>query len=361
MIGLFMALGLLAISPCTANARIHERNSVLPSLSGTPVDMTSSQGGTYPRANFLSDGTLLGAYATTVEDNKQLVLVKSSDSGETWSLLGTAATRPTNASDLDNSYPLQLPGGRVLLAYRNHDKDPVSGDYTAFRIDISYSDNNGATWAYLSTPASMPGGPDFTPGIWEPFLRNAKDGSLQLYFSKENSQDDQDTIERISSNGGADWGDELTISGQDLTSRDGMTGVAQIDGKQLIAVFESRQGGTFQIDSITSADDGTTWGNRQIVYLPTGTGNNAGAPQVVDVGGTLCVSFMTDEDTQLHDWVNGAGAKLITSGDGGATWGRKIEVFSPQTVWPGVVALDDTSFLYMADKNGAKSQKIVLS
>ena len=349
---------LLPFIHTVSNAHLIRRAGVTPSLSGSPVDMTSGEGGTYPRANFLSDGSLLGAYAATVGDDKQLTLVKSTDNGGSWSTIGTAATRPTNSSDLDNPYPLQLPDGRVLLAYRNHDKDASTGDYTFFRIDISYSDDNGVSWTYLSTPATMPGG---SIGIWEPFLRDAQDSSLQIYYSKENAADDQDTIEQISTDGGADWGDAMTISGQDFTSRDGMTGVATISGSNLIAVFESKQGDTFQVDSITSSDDGNTWGNRQTVYLPTGTDNNAGAPQVVNVGGTLCVSFMTDEDTQLHDWINGAGAKMITSGDGGSTWDNKIEVFSPQANWPGMVTLDDSSLLYMADKDGAKSQKVVLS
>ena len=355
------SLGVLAVFASISvvtNAGLIRRAGVVPSLSGDPVDMTSGQGGTYPRASFLSDGSLIGAYAATAGDEKQLALVSSTDNGASWEHLGTAATRSANSSDLDNPYPLQLPDGRVLLAYRNHDKDPSTGNYTAFRIDISYSDDNGVSWEYLSTAATMRGGPI---GIWEPFLRNAQDGSLQMYYSKENEADDQDSIERVSTNGGADWGDEMTISGADLTSRDGMTGVATISGSNLIAVFESEQGGYFQVDSITSPDDGNTWGNRQTVYLPTGTNNNAGAPQVVNVGGTLCVSFMTDEDTQLHDWVNGAGAKMITSGDGGSTWDNKIEVFEPQANWPEMVTLDDSSLLCMADMDGAKSQKVILS
>lgn len=341
-----------------SNAHLIRRGGLTPSLSGSPVDMTSGEGGTYPRANFLADGSILGAFAATVGDNKQLTLAKSTDDGASWSTIGTAATRPTNSSDLDNPFPLQLPSGRVLLAYRNHDKDPSTGNYTFYRITISYSDDNGVSWEYLSTPATMPGG---DIGIWEPFLRNAADGSLQIYYSREDATDDQDTIEQISTDGGTDWGDAMTISGQNFTSRDGMTGVATISGSKLIAVFESEQGGYFQVDSITSSDDGNTWGNRQTVYLPTGTDNNAGAPQVVNVGGTLCVSFMTDEDTQLHDWVDGAGAKMITSGDGGSTWGNKIEVFAPQADWPGMVSLDSSSLLYMADYSGAKSQKVVLS
>ena len=356
MVRLLGALVVLASISIASNAQPVRRAGVVPSLSGDPVDMTSGGGGTYPRANFLSDGSLIGAYAATVGDNKVLTLAQSTDNGASWSPLGTAATRPVASSDLDNPYPLQLPGGRILLAYRNHDKN---GDaYTAFRITLSCSDDGGSTWVFLSDAATMPGG---DIGIWEPLLRNAADGSLQLYYSKENSLDDQDSIERVSTDGGATWGDEMTISGSDITARDGMLGVASVDGSNLIAVFESRQNGLFQVDSITSSDDGNTWGNRQTVYLPTGTDNNAGAPQVVNVGGTLCVSFMTDEDTQLHDWINGAAAKMITSGDGGSTWENKIQVFEPQANWPGMVTLDDSSLLYMADHDGAKSQKIVLS
>ena len=358
MFGIRVQLATLVAVAALSNAGLIRRAGVVPTLSGSPVDMTSGEGGTYPRANFLQDGSIIGAYTAFPDGNNTLTLVTSTNGGASWSFLGTAATRPSDSSNLDNPYPLQLPSGRVLLAYRNHDVDPSTGDYTYYRITISYSDDNGATWLYLCDAATMPGGPI---GIWEPFLRNAEDGSLQLYFSKENAADDQDTIEQISTDGGSTWGAEMTISGADFTSRDGMTGVATISGSNLIAVFESEQGGYFQVDSITSSDDGNTWGNRQTVYLPTGTDNNAGAPQVVNVGGTLCVSFMTDEDTQEHDWINGAGAKLITSGDGGSTWGNKIEVFAPQANWPGLLTLDDNDLLYMADAGGAKSQQVTLS
>ncbi|KAK3715421.1 hypothetical protein LTR37_007149 [Vermiconidia calcicola] len=126
-----------------------------------------------------------------------------------------------------------------------------------------------------------------------------------------------------------------------------------IKGQKSIAVFESLQGEILQLDSGTSPDDGKTWDNRQTVYIPTGVNNNAGAPQVVNVGGTLSISFMTDNDTQLHDWINGTGAKLITSRDGGSTWDNKLEVFTPQGSWPGMVALNESSLLYMPDKSGA--------
>lgn len=261
------------------HGQFERRAGFVPALSGDPVDMTSGTGGTYPRANLLADGSILGAYAATVGDNKVLTLASSSadSKGTSWTNIGSAATRPSNSSDLDNPYPLQLPSGRCILAYRNHDKDPSTGAYTFFRITLSYSDDGGKSWLFLADVATKQGG---AIGIWEPFLRNAQDGSLQIYYSEENSADDQDSKMRTSTDGGTTWSDAATISGTDITARDGMVGVATVTGSNLIAVFESEQGGLFTVKSITSPDDGKTWSNRQDVYTPTGTNNNAGAPQV---------------------------------------------------------------------------------
>ena len=329
-----------------------------PSLVGSAVDITSGHGGTYPRPNRLSDGSLIATYTTSSNGNSQIAFARSTDGGTSWTLKSTAATRPGASSDLDNPYVLQLPSGRLIVAYRNHDKNPSTGAYTFFRITLSYSDDSGATWRYLSDPASDPAGPN---GNWEPFLRNALDGSLQLYYSRENAQNDQDNLMRTSLDGGSTWSSARMVSGKSVTSRDGMIGVATVTGSGVIAVFENTEDGRYSIDSMTSSDDGKTWGNRRRVYTPTGNGNNAGAPQVINVGGTLVVSFMTDEDTQLGQWISGASGKLVTSVDGGATWGDKIEVFASQANWPSMVGLDDSNFLYMSDMSGAKSVQVALT
>lgn len=327
-------------------------------MTGSPIDITSGRGGTYPRSNRLSDGSLIATYTTFSNGNNQIAFARSKDGGASWTFIGTAATRPSASGDLDNPYALQLPSGRLLVAYRNHDKDSSTGAYKLFRITISYSDDSGATWKYLSDPASDPAGPN---GNWEPFLRNALDGSLQLYYSRENAQNDQDNLMRTSTDGGRTWSTSRVVSGASLTSRDGMIGVATASGSNLIAVFESTENGRYRINSVTSSDDGKTWGNRTRVYTPTGNGNNAGAPQVINVGETLVISFMTDEDTQLGQWTSGASSKVITSVDGGATWEKKIVVFAAQADWPGMVALDESNFLYLSDAGGAKSQRVALS
>lgn len=144
-----------------------------------------------------------------------------------------------------------------------------------------------------------------------------------------------------------------------------MTGVTAISGTKLIAVFESETNGLFTVKSITSSDDGKTWGNRNTVYTPNSPNTSAGAPQIVNVGGTLCVSFMTNEDSTLSapssGYTTNTAAKFITSGNGGLTWGNKITVGQVLSVWPGLYSLGKTNLLMLFDNKGAKAQTITLS
>ena len=198
-----------------------KRSAVLPSMAGSPEIFGQ---GTYPRANSLSDpslpaGSIIGAYTAFNDGDNALEIVMSTDNGKSWQAVGEVTRGPSDANDIDNPYVLQLPSGRVLCVFRNHSKDPSTGAYLFFRITVAYSDNLGKTWTYLSTPSSDPGPVN---GNWEPFLRNAQDGSLQLYYSRENSAVDQDTLERFSTDGGTTWTEAQTISGAGITSRDGM-------------------------------------------------------------------------------------------------------------------------------------------
>lgn len=88
-------------------------------------------------------------------------------------------------------------------------------------------------------------------GLWEPFLRIARDGSLQIYYSRELSGSDQDSIQRVSRDGGVTWSADKTISGAGIVARDGMLGLAPFEGK-LIAVFETNQDGPMSIKSVES-------------------------------------------------------------------------------------------------------------
>ncbi|RDW63634.1 hypothetical protein BP6252_11179 [Coleophoma cylindrospora] len=343
------------------------------SLAGDAVALNIGEGASvYPRANYLANGHILGAYtafppATGVQ---QLTLVTSTDQGASWHLTGTAATRPVNEASLDNPYPLQLPSGEILLAYRNHDKDEQN-NWTTYRITISRSRDLGLTWEFLSEPVVIDARCS-TNGAWEPFLRNTKDGTLELYYSQELKHDDQDNVLLVSADGGLTWHHEKPISGaQRKSSRDGMVGVVEVSEGSLLAVYESNdRGGCFSVYSSSSSNHGETWDDRRPVYIPP-PGRNAGAPQVIKVGDTLVVSFMTDEDraaiedheTRSRNWPEIAAAKLLTSSDGGVTWDNKLTVFPIHADWPGLLALrDEEAFLYLAGYGGGvKAQKVVLS
>lgn len=71
--------------------------------------------------------------------------------------------------------------------------------------------------------------PSGVNGLWEPFLRIARDGSVQCYYSAENSADNQDNFMKYSTDGGATWSHWVAVSGGDRSSRDGMASVAPID------------------------------------------------------------------------------------------------------------------------------------
>ncbi|KAL8674356.1 MAG: hypothetical protein Q9168_001216 [Polycauliona sp. 1 TL-2023] len=339
-----------------------------PTLTGSPVPLGA---GTYPRAARLRDGSILGVYTAFQSGSNVLLAVRSTDNGATFTPLGEITRGPSASNDIDNAYLIQLPSPstRILCAFRNHSKDPTTGAYTFFRITITYSDDGGVSWRYLSQPASDPGPVN---GNWEPYLRNVVgDGSLQLYYSRENSAQDQDTLQRISRDGGLTWSAATCVSGCGITSRDGMTSIASVGSstsQSLILVYETSTAGVFSLGAVTSADDGRTWSSssRRTIYTPSSPNTSAGAPQIINVGGTLVVSFMTNEDQTLQApagaYEQDTAVKVITSGDGGRTFGNKVTVGARQSSWPGLLDLGAGGrFLYLMDRAGAKSQLVTLT
>lgn len=106
----------------------------------------------------------------------------------------------------------------------------------------------------------------------------------------------------------------------------------------------------FTIHYVLSHDDGFTWDSRGTIYQEQNF-KDAGAPQIINVGGTLVASFMTNKNTQRNEDdsdVDGGEMQLTTSKDGGKNWN-----VIPQPVgkkgshWPGLLGLDRSTFLGM--------------
>ena len=179
--------------------------------AGNPVVIDPN--GEYIRVSFMNDGSLIGGYAAKDGSQKVLRVVRSTDGAATWQRIGEVFRGEEATHDLDNAMPLQLPSGRILYAYRNHDRTGTDWHYTWFRISVSYSDDGGKSFKYLSTVEEH--APNGVSGLWEPFLRIARDGTIQCYYSAENAGNDQDNFMKYSKDGGQTWSHWVAVSGGD--------------------------------------------------------------------------------------------------------------------------------------------------
>lgn len=220
--------GVIAISSIVFTSPVPPREVQMGKRAVSPVDsrIIVDSNGVYMRASKLNDGNIIGGYGDTEGDNRVLRAARSNDGGASWQPLGIVASANPDTTDLDNSYPIQLPNGRILFVFRNHDK--ADGGWSYYRITLCYSDDGGVTWAYLTQIEERAA--NGVNGIWEPLLRLSNNGTLQVYYSSENEGNDQDNIMKISLDNGATWSGQTLVSGGGATSRDGMVGVANIDG-----------------------------------------------------------------------------------------------------------------------------------
>jgi photosystem II stability/assembly factor-like uncharacterized protein len=273
-------------------------------------------------------------------------VARSTDNGGSWTTIGSVASAPTATKDIGNCNIHQLPSGRIVTVFRNHDKNgPTS--YTYYRLTICFSDDGGNNWSYLSTPRESG---TIGLGLWEPFLYTALDGGLQLYYSYETSTSGccQDSILIGSTDGGVTWGGNTLVSHAEPSGRDGMVGVIRLaDGNpNLIAVFESLNPDV-GITSVRSQDDGVTWGSRATVYKTPVANANTNAPQIENINNNLVVAFMTDEDSPGAR----AASKVLVSIDGGNSWGQKATAIDA-CYWPGLLTIDATHILLTCRTGG---------
>jgi hypothetical protein len=115
-------------------------------------------------------------------------------------------------------------------------------------------------------------------------------------------------------------------------------------------VFENTESGSFAVNYVLSHDDGFTWSSRTRLYTAQ-TGKTAGAPYVINVGGKLVASFMTNEGTSVPQ-LDGGQMKAVSSADGGKTWSSAVVVGPTGSHWEGAYGLDGTYFLALYSFNG---------
>ncbi|UNI21263.1 hypothetical protein JDV02_007268 [Purpureocillium takamizusanense] len=361
---LFAFMALLA-SACHGasihtNKLLRGRAPTAAAAAAAPQTVDRSDGASYMRTTqYRSEDDIVGVYESIEGDDLVLRVAASDDAGVSWYPMGFVLSVKNSEYSIGNPHILALEDGRLLCAHRNHRWDPnIKDRFATFGIGIHQSWDGGKSWQELSRPDDrIRTGVD---GIWEPFLRiSPTSDKLQVFWSNEMTTWDQDIVYQESDNYGETWSAPVTVAGADRTARDGMPSVVNVES-QAFTVFESGTGPLFVVDIVSSNDDNMKgWGDRHRIYTPKGDNLQAGAPWVINVGGILVVSFMTNEDTRDLPNVDGGELKIVWSTDRGVTWSSPITVGQRGSHWPGMMALNDTDFLvtWSQDGSGMLSQK----
>ncbi|KAI0487015.1 Sialidase [Xylaria cf. heliscus] len=331
------------------------------------------EGGTYPRLCRLSDGTLLCVVTRVLNGMHILKVSRSTDNGRSFAPYSEITRGP---GDVDNGFLLEVPGPQgptVLAAFRNHSRGP-DGKPTHFRITVCRSTDGGKTWHFASQAAEQSAAASGGMGLWEPFIRLTAAGTttgsgaavVQLTYSGELAKNDQETFSVDSSDGGATWSSPprcLRCHARTENLRDGMQGIAKTrdaaTGRDaLVMVFETtRRRPHFSLEYVVSYDDGRTWGDRGVVYVPRGQKRDAGSPQIAACkGGRLAVVFMTDEDVEQPRWPRNAAIKAVFADglhDGRIRWSEHpVLVHAAPAHWPGVLCTAATEVMAVYEQHG---------
>ncbi len=294
---------------------------------GTPSRATSlpaerALGGTYPRFAKVNDALVLGT------DGDPIQLRDSYDNGTTWSAPRTLTRDTTAGADLGNVFPLQLRTGEVLAAVRHHNPP-------TFRLRV-FASTNGAQGPWtLRSEVEVASGASDEVGVWEPFLLEAGDGTLHLYYAKELvGTNDQVILLRRSSDRGVTWSAPTTVASAS-GRRDGMPVVTTLTDGSLLAVFESL-GPTATIDSVRSYDNGRTWAERTTLY--SRAGYYVGAPYVTTLGnGELQVVFQeAREGTGNTNVIRAIGSNTAQATAERIGWSGAATISSSHALWPSV-------------------------
>lgn len=284
-------------------------------------------GSQYCRLLQLKDGSWIAGYTISRNNGYQndpkggleLQFSRSTDNCQTWKPMSLVSDP---GRDLDNAQMIELPDGSILLGCRSVRWQE------SYILPVYKSTDKGKSWKKLSIieenhgkPGEL-GKPD--KGIYEPHFYLLGDGRLAVMYANEKHVTEtpsysQIISEKISTDGGKTWGDEIWVAhtpGQSA-SRPGMSVWTKMNNGQYRVVYEVCGPESCHIYTKTSTD-GVNW--------PVGIGklipNQLGGPFILSLqnGGLI----VTSNSSQVS-----------ISDDYGKTW-KMIKQAWPKTLWPAL-------------------------
>jgi Neuraminidase (sialidase) len=203
--------------------------------------------------------------ATTPQQKKGLVgawMLRSTDGGLTWS-------SPYKVPVMAPHGPVVTPSGRLLYAGVEYPDDKGR------RVGLWESKDDGLTWQWV---APIPGRPsDDTNNFHELHLVEAADGRLIAHVRNHNKENDRETLQSESNDGGRTWSVVHPIGVWGLPSH-----LLRLRDGRLLMTYSYRRDPRGN-QARVSADNGRTW-SAPIVLSDDGTGD-LGYPSTVELPG----------------------------------------------------------------------------
>jgi len=213
-----------------------------------PVVMESDFS-SWSRMVHLTDGSWLAVYMVTTTPN-QIRVKRSFDRMRTWQYMTQIAE---DGRDLDNPTLTQRPDGTVLLAMRS----VITGQ--SYWIETYSSTDSGNSFQYQS----QVDWDHHAGGVYEPYLYNLPNGSLLCFYTSETHQYEtpsysQTLSEKVSTDGGVTWGDEILAIAQPGAARPGEANIVALPG-DVLALFYEMCGTENCLGHVSYSTDGVTW------------------------------------------------------------------------------------------------------
>jgi len=200
----------------------------------------------------------------------------------------------------------------------------------AMKIKVYASQDGGATWSYLSTPAVTTKPGTTGGGLWEPQFTIATDGALVVVYSDETVSGHSQLLKQMRSYDGATWQDAAyTVALSSQSGRPGMAIINTLPGGLYFMTYEVCGTSSCMAYYRTSAD-GWNWGDALNVgtKIVSTTGQyfehaptNVWAAASSNPNGTILVTGqMLYESNGSVSSGNGKTIFVNHSADGSGTW-----------------------------------------